>query len=92
MGQNLKRQVNSILSNGQTTTLQEKNSEIGVKNNYTSKYFESIKCIIRAECRNPKSKKRKAVITGTHVINHKTCKILFKMIYVKIYPSFNTFS
>ena len=85
MGQNLKRQVKSVLSNGQTTTLQEKNSEIGVEENSPSKYFESIKCIIRGELNNPNNEERKAVMTGTHVMNHKTCKILFTLFYVKIY-------
>ena len=92
MGQNLKRQVKSVKSNGQTMTLQEKNSEIGVKENYTSKYFESIKCIIRGESGNPNDEERRAVMTGTHVIDKQTCKKLFILFYVKIYPSFNTFS
>ena len=91
MEQNVKDQVKSVLSNGQRTTLQEKNSEIGVKHNWSSKYIESIKCIIRGESDNPNRSKRNAVMTGTHVMNHKTCKILFTLLYAKIYLSFNTF-
>ena len=77
MEQNVKDLVKSVFSNPQTATLQEKNSEIGMIQNYTSKYIKSIKCIIRGECFNPNSSKRNAVMTGTHVINYKTCKILF---------------
>ena len=77
MEQNVKNQVKSVQSNGQTLTLQEKNLQIGMKNNYTSKYIKSIKCIIRGEWMKSNSKIRKAVMTGNSVIDEQTCKILF---------------
>ena len=79
MEQNVKNQVKSVQSNGQTTTLEEKNSEIGVKENYTSKYIESIQCIIRGEWHNSNSSKRNAVMTGNSVIDTKICKIFFTL-------------
>ena len=92
MEQNVQDQVKSVQRNGQTATLQEKNSEIGIKHNNPSKYIKSIKCIIRGECNNLNSSKRNAVMTGNSVIDKKTCKIFLKLIYAKIYLSFNTFS
>ena len=92
MGQNLKVQVKSVLNNRQTMTLQEKNLEIGVKKNLSSKYIKSIKCIIRGEWNNPKTLKRNTVMTGTNIMNYKICKILFTLFYGKIYLFFNTFS
>ena len=91
MEQNFKDQVKSVLSNGQTLTMQEKNSEIGMKQNYTSKYIESFKSIIRGEIYNPNYKIRNAVMTGNSVIDEQTCKILFRPYYVKFNLSCNTF-
>ena len=77
MEQNVQDQVKSVLSNGQTATFQEKNSEIGMKENFSSKYIKSIKCIMRGEWRNPNSSKRNAIITGNSVFDKQICKILF---------------
>ena len=91
MEQNVKDQVKSVLSNGQTMTLQEKNLQIGMVYNSCSKYIESIKCIIRGEAKNPNSTKRNTVITGNSLIDEKICKILFRPYYVKYNLSCNTF-
>ena len=81
MEQNLEDQVKSVISNGQTMNLQEKNFKIGMENNIASKYLKSINSIIRAEYNNSKSDQRNAVMTGNNFINHKTCKILFKLLF-----------
>ena len=83
MEQNVQDQVKSVLSNGQAATLQEKNSNIRMKENFCSKYIESIKCIMRGEDKNPNSSKRNAVITGNSVIDKQICKIFMKLIYDK---------
>ena len=85
MEQNVQDQVKSVLSNGQTATFQEKNLEIGMKENRSSKYIKSIKCIMRGEWENLNYKKRNAVITGNSVFDTKICKILFTLIYAKFY-------
>ena len=91
MEKNLKGQVKPVVINGKIETLQEKNVEIGMKMNSSSEYLESIQFILRSEWDNLNSKKRNAIITGNSLINQKTCKIIFKLLYHVLLDFFHNF-
>ena len=76
MEQNLKDLIKPMIINGKQVTLMEKDKNIGMKENVTSKYIKSFDCYIRGELNNPNEDKRNAVISGIYLRNGKKCKTI----------------
>ena len=76
MEQSPENLIKNVIVNGKQLNLAEKDKDFGINRNYCSEFVSSINCILRGEGWN-QNYNRNAIITGTNVITHETCKIFF---------------